>query len=178
MKNLTVNISLDNEKIDELRNKILKGASRGNIDSLEHVMEIFKKELSENIQNYIKTEQIVTKNETTLLKCDVAELKNISEIVMNQLRHEPRRKKTTDIIEDQIIQMKGICVGDPIILTDQDPQEFKAIVKPELLTFEQRKSLVDAMIKRSHSEIEKGTTSAATEIVQTMMDFCVKFKHF
>jgi len=82
MKNTTIKISMDQEKIDALKDRILVGASRGHIHSVEHGVEIFKKELIENLRDFVKTENVTSKDE----------LQSVSDVVMSQLRREARRK--------------------------------------------------------------------------------------
>jgi len=93
MKNTTIRISMDQEKIDALKDRILVGASRGHIHSVEHGVEIFKKELIENLRSYIKMENFTSADEQMNINVTSKdELLDVTDVVMAQLRREARRK--------------------------------------------------------------------------------------
>lgn len=147
MKNIIVNISVDQEKVDSLKNKILVGASRGHIHSIEHGVEIFKKELNENFRNYIKMENFTSADEQVNINVTSKdELLNVTDIVMAQLRHEARRKP-----DEQ----------------KPDPEPFNA----EELLREQMKLVAEASKSASVTEELCDLSSALCDLYETLNRF-------
>ena len=118
MSKVTLNISLNTEKIDELIKNELINFESGKCGSVDEA----KQQLRDSILNNIKEFIVIETRKPT--ECEAVDLVKMSDVIMDHLRFEARRKEPSTIVEDEIIQMEGICDDNPTILLAHDPEEF------------------------------------------------------